>query len=364
MTRAKSKSRAGRLQKVMLWINLSMILLLVLTYITPFISVNLWGWLSLLALAYPFILLANGIFAMGWIFFRKWYSMLSIVTLVGGIGIHKKYIQIFPSSSKQVTCDESIRLLSYNMRGLSMIYVKKDAGIEAKIDTIYNVLTDLKEYPDIICLQEAIKGDLIAKKFGLDYSIHAPKSSLWLLSRYPIITNGQIEGAEESPSTMWADIKTPQGILRVYNMHLVSNRVTNVAEELSQEMDFKKENTWNNIKFIVNRYKSTTQKRAMEAIAIRAHMALCQYPSILAGDGNDTPLSHTYKVLKTGLQDSFEEKGFGLSTTYESHLPLLRIDYVLGSKEIIFKNQFTPHIRYSDHFPVTAGICIQPGGGS
>ena len=348
----------------MLWINFSLIFLLGLTYATPYISVDHWGWLSLLALAYPFILFANGIFALGWIFFRNWYALFSIVAIVAGMNLHQRYVRIIPSSGNSDACKESIRLLTYNMRGLSMIYVRKDAGIRAKIDSFYNVLTSLKEYPDIICLQEAIKGDLIAKRFGLDYSVHAPKSSLWLLSRYPILKNGQIEGAEESPSTMWADIQTPQGIMRVYNMHLVSNRVTNTTEELIQDMDLQDGNTWHNIRFIVSRYKYTTQKRAKEASTIRKHMESCKYPIVLSGDGNDTPLSHTYKVLKTGLKDSFEEKGLGLSTTYESQLPLLRIDYVLGSQGISFKDHVTHHIRYSDHFPVSTGICIQSRSGS
>ncbi|MGB4849563.1 MAG: endonuclease/exonuclease/phosphatase family protein [Saprospiraceae bacterium] len=364
MTRAKSNARPGRLKKWMLWINFSFIILLVLTYATPYMSVNTWGWLSLLALAYPFMLMANVLFATGWILFRSWFAIFSIVLILAGAGIHNRYIQILPSVGNKALCKESIRLLTYNMRGLSMIYVRQDAGIQAKIDSLYNVLTDLKEYPDIICLQEAIKGDLIGRRFGLNYSVHAPKSSLWLLSRYQILQNGQIDGAEESPSTMWADVKTPQGILRVYNMHLVSNRVTNTTETLIQDMDLKTENTWNNIRFIVSRYKSTTQKRAKEAAAIRAHMASSKYPVILAGDGNDTPLSHTYKVLKTGLKDSFEEKGFGVSTTYESRLPLLRIDYVLGSQSINFKDFYTYHIPYSDHFPVSTGICIQSKTGS
>lgn len=364
MTRAKSKFKAGRFTRLMLWINVFLIFLLALTYATPFISVDYWGWLSLLALAYPFILFINGLFALGWIFFRNWFALFSIVAILAGMPLHKKYIQILHTSSNKTKCEESIRILSYNMRGLSMIHVNKDAGINAKIDTLYNVLTDLKEYPDIICLQEAIKGDLIAERFKLGYSVHAPKSSLWLLSRYPIMRNGQIDGAEESPSTMWADIQTPQGFLRVYNMHLVSNRVTNTTEELIQDMDLQNENTWNNLRFIVSRYKYTTQKRAKEASSIRAHMESCDYPYVLAGDGNDTPLSHTYMVLTSGLKDSFEEKGYGVSTTYESRLPLLRIDYVLGSQGIIFKDHFTHHIRYSDHFPVSAGICIQSRSGS
>ncbi|MEO6131420.1 MAG: endonuclease/exonuclease/phosphatase family protein [Saprospiraceae bacterium] len=364
MTRAKSKPKAGRFKKLMLWINFTFILLLLLTYATPYVTVSKWGWLSLLALAYPFILLVNGMFATGWILFRSWFAFFSIAVILGGMGIHSRYIRILPARHKNDVCKESIRILTYNMRGLSMIYVRQDGGIQAKIDSLYNVLTDLKEYPDIICLQEAINGDLIGKRFGLNYSAHAPRSSLWLLSRYQILRNGQIEGAEESPSTMWADIKTPQGILRVYNMHLVSNRITNTTEELAQDMDLKTENTWNNIRFIVSRYKYTTLKRAKEASAIRNDIAHCKYPAVLAGDGNDTPLSHTYKVLKSGLKDSFEAKGFGISTTYESRLPLLRIDYVFGSNGVSFKDHYTHHINYSDHYPVSAGICLQSKSGS
>ena len=260
MTRAKSKSGAGRFKKLMLALNLFVILLLALTYVTPYIAVEKWRWFSLFALAYPFTLLANVLFAIGWTFFRSWYALLSLIAILFGIGFHLRYIQIFPSGKKIADCEESIRILTYNMRGMAMVPVKKDAGINVKIDSVYSALTDLNELPDIICLQEAYKGDVIARRFGLDHAIHGPKSSLWLLSRYPILKHGHLEGAEESPSAMWADIKTPQGTLRVYNMHLVSNRVTNTTEELIQEMDLQNENTWNNIKFIVYRYRYTSQK--------------------------------------------------------------------------------------------------------
>ena len=223
----------------------------------------------------------------------------------------------------------------------------------------------LKAYqPDILCLQEAAKGELIAKRFGMNHSLHAPKSSLWILSRYPVLKHGELEGEETSPSCMWADLKTPQGTLRVYNMHLVSNRVTNTTEELIQDMDLKNENTWQNIRFIVSRYKQTTKLRAIEAQTLRDHLSKSPYPSVIAGDVNDTPLSHTYHILADDLKDSFKERGYGLSTTYESKLPLLRIDYLLGTPSIYFKDHYTHHIRYSDHYPVSTGICLQAQAGS
>lgn len=363
MTRAKSRSKSNRLKKWILGINISFILLLALTYATPLFPVEKWGWFSLLTLAYPFILLSNVLFALGWIFFGSWYFILSAVAILSGIPHHQRYIQIIPSGKKN-TCEESIRLLTYNTRGLSMVPVQKDADYSIRIDSLYNALADLKEFPDIICLQEAYKGEMIAKKFDMEYSYHGPRSSLWLLSRYPIVKKGVLEGEEESPSVIWADIRTPQGLLRVYNMHLVSNRVTHTAEELIQDMDLQNENTWSRVKFIVSRYRRTTEKRAREALVIHEHLQKCPHPAVVAGDGNDPPISHTYKVLRKGLRDSFVAKGFGLGTTYESTFPLLRIDYVFGTGNVIFKDHHTHHINYSDHYPVSTGICLETDSGS
>lgn len=364
MTRARNSPKKGLLKKWILAINCCFIFLLILTYITPYVAVEKWGWLSLLALTYPFIMFANGLFAMGWIFFRSRYAAFSIVAILIGLPNHLAYVKLFSVPDREANCEESIHLMTYNMRGLSMVTVKKGAGIEGKIDSVYNALHDLEEFPDILCLQEAASGDLIAKRFGMNHSLRAPKSSLWILSRYPIMKHGDLDGEETSPSCMWADIKTPQGMLRVYNMHLVSNRVTNTAAELIEEMDLKDENTWHNIRFIVSRYKQTTKLRSIEAKTIRTHLSKSPYPSVIAGDGNDTPLSHTYHLLSDGLKDSFKDRGSGLSTTYDSSLPLLRIDYMLGTTSIFFKNHNTHHLRHSDHYPVSTGICLQALAGS
>jgi len=364
MRRAKSSPKTGLLKRWIFLINGCFILLLLLTYITPYVAVEKWGWLSLLALTYPFVLMANSLFATGWIFFRSWYAVFSIVAILAGFPNHIRYIKLFSTTGNEERCEESIRLMSYNMRGLSMVPVQKGAGIEGKIDSLYNAINELREFPDILCLQEAAKGDLIAKRFGMNHSLHAARSSLWLLSRYPVLEHGEIEGEETSPSCMWADIKTPQGILRVYNMHLVSNRVTNTTEELIQDMDLKNENTWNNIRFIISRYKQTTRLRCIEAQTIRKHLAASPYPCVIAGDANDTPLSHSFHLLSDGLNDSFKDRGSGLSTTYASTLPFLRIDYLLGSSTVHFKDHYTHHLRYSDHYPVSTGICLNTPAGS
>lgn len=364
MRRAKNSPQPGILIKWIRWINLGFIFLLLLTYATPYVNASKWGWLSLLALAYPFLLVANTIFAISWAFTRNWFAFLSIITLLGGFNYLARYVKLFSVGPGDTGCETSIQLMSYNMRGLSLVPVKSGAGTEAKIDSLYHAINMLGAFPDILCMQEGSHGELMAKKFGLPYTLHPPKSTLWILSRYPILKHGHLKGTDVSPSSMWADLETPQGILRVYNMHLVSNRVTNTAAELIEDMDLKNESTWESIRFIVNRYRQTTKFRAAEAKTLRNHLSKSPYPAVIAGDVNDTPMSNTYHVLAHGLKDSFKERGSGVGTTYESSLPLLRIDYLVGSPEIVFKNFLTHKLSYSDHYPISAGICLSTPPGS
>lgn len=359
MTRAKSKPASGRARKWILRINLFFVLLLLLTYITPFVSPESWSWLTLLTLMYPVLLLINAIFAGIWIFSGHVYSLFSLAVLLIGFGHHSRYVKLFSLPDDTAQCTESIQLMTYNMRGLNMVPAKKGVGVNEKIELLHEALSEREAFPDILCIQEGTKGEQIAIRFGLDHCIHGPKSSLWIASRYPVISHGVLPGEENSTSCMWADIKTPSGTIRVYNMHLVSNRVTHTAAELIEGMDLQNQNTWSNIKFIISRYKKTTGKRAKEARALRDHMQDCKYPVIIAGDGNDTPLSHTYHILSDGMKDSFRQRGYGVSTTYESKLPMLRIDYFFGSKEVSFKEHHTLHLNYSDHYPVTTGICLK-----
>lgn len=133
MTQAKNNPRTGLLKKWIIGINFSFILLLLLTYLTPYVSVEKWGWLSLLALTYPFIMLVNGLFALGWLFFRSWYAFISFLVIMVGSGHHVRYVKLFSTSGKQADCGESIRLISYNMRGLSLVPVQKGQALKVKL---------------------------------------------------------------------------------------------------------------------------------------------------------------------------------------------------------------------------------------
>lgn len=337
--------------------------MLALAYATPYIPVRLWGWLSLLALAYPFLLLANAGFVVFWFLLGQRAAWLSAVMLTVGWPVHTRYLKFFALPAPRA-CEKAIVCAAYNVRGFSLVKAPPKSRMEEKVDTLFRAFKTSDALPDILCLEEAIKAEPFAKRFRLPYVYHAPRSTLWLFSRYPIRDKGSLDGAETTPCALWADLETPQGTVRIYNIHLVSNRVTNTTRELIDDFDNPGSNRWENFKFIITRYRRTTIERAREAELLRAHMASCPHPVLIVGDANDTPLSRTFRILSRGLQDSFRQRGSGLSTTYGSLLPLLRIDYQLGSDDVQFLDHRIPDIQHSDHLPVVTAFCLRPASGS
>ena len=91
---------------------------------------------------------------------------------------------------------------------------------------------------------------------------------------------------------------------------------------------------------------------------VRRVCARTDLPVILCGDLNDIPQSYTYHLLNRRLQDTFRQKGSGLSTTYAGKIPGLRIDYVLVSPELAVRDFHTGRRSFSDHRPVWSKLQI------
>jgi hypothetical protein len=98
-------------------------------------------------------------------------------------------------------------------------------------------------------------------------------------------------------------------------------------------------------------YRSSL-KRSQQVNVLAAHLESCKYKIILTGDFNDTPISYTYNRLTRALEDSFQEAGKGIGSTYRGPLLGLRIDYVLHSKGMEACEYVTSEAGFSDHHPV------------
>ena len=87
------------------------------------------------------------------------------------------------------------------------------------------------------------------------------------------------------------------------------------------------------LRSIADRFQLNSQIRADQADTISRFVAASPYRVIVCGDFNDVPVSNTYRRMSHRLRDAFREEGRGYSYTYRGFFDMLRIDYILCSKD-------------------------------
>ena len=99
--------------------------------------------------------------------------------------------------------------------------------------------------------------------------------------------------------------------------------------------------------------------RSHQVDALRHDMDHCPYPVIICGDFNDIPMSYAYRTVASGLDDTFSKKGNGYVHTFNGFFGLLRIDYILVSKQFETLSYDVFPIDASDHYPVMARVLLK-----
>jgi endonuclease/exonuclease/phosphatase family metal-dependent hydrolase len=103
-------------------------------------------------------------------------------------------------------------------------------------------------------------------------------------------------------------------------------------------------------------YRTNIRDRAKEVVEIRAMIDQETLPVLVAGDFNSTPNMWVYRHLSRGMQDAFRVAGRGWGKTYHSNRALVRIDYILASREWVVTEAYTLDPGLSDHRPVVARL--------
>lgn len=204
--------------------------------------------------------------------------------------------------------------------------------------------------PDILCLQESPYRKLFKDSLQYDFSLR--KGSMYILSDLPFVDKGVLDFPNTSNRIIWADVQTKEQIIRVINVHLQSNKVSEQTEDLVNNVDLAEKETWTDMKSVIGKVKRATAIRTKQAEEAQKFIASSPYPVILVGDFNDTPLSYTYALMSDKLQDAYVKKGSGLGITYAGDIPGLRIDYIMGSKEVEFSSYTCSKVDFSDHYPI------------
>ncbi|WP_112111934.1 endonuclease/exonuclease/phosphatase family protein [Flavobacterium aciduliphilum] len=339
--------------KVMFFFNIVLTVLTVLAYVLPFLAPNFFPFLSVLTLVLPLFLILNACFFLYWLFQVKRQMILSGMVLTIGITFINTFYKF--SSNEQPVLEKDFLVMSYNVRLFNLFqWIPRE-----------HVGSDIKKFiddinPDILCIQEyseTAKVDLRVYKHKFIFMQGKKiKTGQAIMSKYPIVNQGNINFPESDNLIVFADIRKGKDTIRVYNMHLQSIKISPDVTEIEENVDsISKQKS----QLLVRRISKAFKKQQRQAEILVKHKKECHYPMIICGDMNNSAFSYVYRNIKGNLNDCFEEAGNGFGQTYNFKYYPARIDYIFADRKMKVKSfQNFPEFKNSDHYPILARLAL------
>ena len=101
------------INKLIYSLNSITLFLLIISYLSPYISPKIFWPISFIGLAFPILYIANFCFLLYWLIRLKIPMWANIIILLIGIGNVKNYVGTSPNNKSS---KENIKILSYNVR--------------------------------------------------------------------------------------------------------------------------------------------------------------------------------------------------------------------------------------------------------
>ena len=340
--------------KIMFLLNVVLTVSTFIAYVLPFLAPKVFPILSVLTLFMPLFFILNGLFFIYWgIQFKKRMILSGLVLLMGITFINKFYKF---SAKEYPETENDFTVMSYNVR-LFNVFKWLD-----REDVSVNILDFINDKnPDILCIQEfSNSANIDLKVYRHRYIFmegNKIKTGQAIFSKFPIIDQGNIVFPNSNNNVVFADIKKGKDIIRVYNMHLQSIKISPDVNEINENIDAidqgKSQKLFNRIS------KAFTQQQ-QQAEMIKEHKKDCSYPIIICGDLNNSAFSYVYRNIKGKLKDAFEEAGKGFGPTYKFRYYPARIDYILADDKMTVKKfESFPEFENSDHYPIMAKLSME-----
>ena len=338
--------RLGCLGSLIFYANSLVAFLLLLSFVLPYLPPSRFPTISVLSLGvFPLIIL-NGLFLLYWLIRMRKQFLLSLIVLILATLNFGFFIK-FDNSTSESKGQESIRLLSYNVRLFNYYEAREKRRVApGEFETLVREVD-----PDLMFIQ-AFKEekDMDFSAFPYKYVDYNDSKKLFghsIYSKYPIIDQGAFSFRESNNNALWADVKIAEDTIRVYNVHLQSMRIIAKVAYIQET----------GTEFIKNKISHAFAKQERQVRLLRKHMEASPYKTqIVAGDFNNTSFSYNYKKLKGDMKDAFLEKGSGIGTTFYFDGFPLRIDYILVSPNVKVQQFHTVKETFSDHQAIWADI--------
>jgi len=340
--------------KIMFFLNIVLTVLTFSIYVLPFLAPKSFPLLSVLTLFMPAFFVLNGLFFVYWGIQFKKRLILSGLVLLTGITFISKFYKF--STKEYVEEEKDFSIMSYNVRLFNVFKWLDRDDISSNIKTFID-----DKNPDILCIQEYSNSAHIDLKVYPHRYIFIEgdkiKTGQAIFSKFPILYQGNIVFPKSNNNVIYADIKRGKDVIRVYNMHLQSIKISPDVNEISDNIDNVNQQK---SQLIFTRISRAFRQQQEQAEIFKENMKECKYPIIICGDMNNSPFSYVYRSIKGKLKDSFEEAGEGFGATYKFKYYPARIDYIFADSKMKVK-QFKsfPDFENSDHYPVMAKLWME-----
>ncbi|MEO9023053.1 MAG: endonuclease/exonuclease/phosphatase family protein [Ginsengibacter sp.] len=336
-----------------------------------------WWFLSLFTLLLPYLLLILVLFIPFWLFAKPLWSFISLLTILISLHAIRNVFAVNSSPSFVLQKDSgTIRIMTWNVELFNILHYKDHPEKRQQMIDLIN-----KYNPDIACFQEMVAGEnkkainyfpdiekeLKFKDYLYSYRVKDDFDKyhhfgIIVFSKFPILRKQTLVNNPNSYNStfQFIDILAGKDTFRVFNIHLQSLKFSQTNLAYLDKGTVPSQGNISESKNIVSKIKLGIIKRAAQATFIKDELNHSPYPILLCGDFNDVPVSYAYETIGKGLKNAFVEKGFGISRTFSSISPTLRIDNIFTDNRFKILQFTCIRKDLSDHFPVIADVRFEP----
>lgn len=319
---------------------------------------------SLLAMAFPGLIIFNVIFGIINIFINRWGALVQWVALICSISAIANWFPVHPLASTPGfgSNDKLIRFMSFNTYG----FVDNE---EIYPDSTNRSATAIiKSKADIICLQEVGRLFDLPLRFLTDQQIDSinniypyfaseDEKLVSILSKYPLKEISLQQ--PPSPHSGWqaAEVYIGNDTILVVSVHLQSFGLDDSDKVLFHKITDGdvSTNMTDAGKIILRKLVNAFRLRAKQAQLLRHQLDSLNYKNIiLSGDFND--ISNCYPIRTISgdkMKSVYSEIATGPIITYHRDRFFFNIDHTLyQGKNLVPIRYRRGNIKCSDHYPV------------
>ncbi len=347
--------------------NVASILVMLLVGLTMYINPETHPTLSCLGLGFPFLLLINVLFLAFWVVLKP---RMVVIPIVGFIICYFPIRTYFPLNISKDVPSSCIKLVSYNVMSYDFASLVQNEEIP--------ILTYLSTCEaDIICLQEASTigwtKQVIDSTMNSRYPYHRVHSrhkdglAMAIYSRFPIVSEREIEYESEANQSMAYEIIIQGRKTLVINNHFETNGLSEKDKSDFSQMvkgDMNNDSVRAESGKLLVKLASAAKKRAKQIRAVAQYIKRYKGKSIIVcGDFNENPISYSHHVFANELEltDCYVSTAFGPGWSYHKGGMYFRIDNIFCSNGWQPYNCRTDRsIGDSDHYPIVCWLKKTP----